>query len=167
MSDFLEQLARENNGAIEVDEPTGRPLFVVLAGPIKVWWEPGKWDSPLHKAYVKHRDATEAFLVERGILVYKPHTAWRGAWHEAAQKVNDLAVAEADALVVLTPQDGPYGARQWAVSCAGTLHEMAVAKRNGTRVVLHPVEEADPELQFAYLLDALTTYFPDREFRTA
>ena len=99
----VEELARLNGGAIQVDIAKERPLMAVLAGPIAHWWKPGLWDSAAHKEYTKWRDAVEYAFISRGWLVYSPHKAWRGSWHEDAQHINDTAIMMCDMLVVLTP----------------------------------------------------------------
>jgi hypothetical protein len=123
----VEQLAREGNGAVEVDEPTHTPLKIVLAGPIRVWWS--EWGSERHATYTLWRDAARVTLVHAGFLVYNPHRAWQGAWHEDAQQVNDAAIAIADVVVVLTPPEVPAD---------GTEAEMRVAAEHGVPVVLAP-----------------------------
>ena len=44
-----ELLAREGHGAVQVDLPTSEPLVVMLAGPIKIWWTDGMWDTDEHR----------------------------------------------------------------------------------------------------------------------
>ena len=98
-----ELLAREGHGAVQVDLPTEEPLIVMLAGPIKIWWAPGQWDSPAHREFVRWRDAVRVACVKAGFLVYSPHRAWQGAWSESAQRVNDMAIEMADVVLDLTP----------------------------------------------------------------
>lgn len=121
-----EVLARVGHGAIEVDLPDRPPLMVVVIGPIKVWWQPGQWDTPAHQRYVQWRDAVVALLVREGHLVYSPHAAWRGAWAEAAQAVNDAAIRHAHAVVNVTPP---------GILADGTAAEVVVALTSGTRVL--------------------------------
>jgi len=132
-----ELLAREGHGAIEVDSPTEPPVLVVLAGPIKVWWADGQWDSPAHREYVRWRDAVRVACIEAGFLVYSPHRAWQGAWTEAAQRVNDAAIETAHVMIDLTPP----GTR-----ADGTAAEAAHAHAAGTPVYpLPPGTAADLE----------------------
>ena len=122
-------LAREGEGAVQVDLPTTEPLVVMLAGPIKVWWQPGMWDTDAHRLYVEWRDAVRVACVKAGYLVYSPHRAWQGAWSERAQRVNDMAIEMADVLIDLTPP---------GTAADGTLAEIAYAVSVGTRVVPAP-----------------------------
>jgi len=125
--DFVALLAEEGNGAVEAHLPDQKPLLVVLIGPIKTWW--GRIDSEEYKAYAQWRDAVRVAVIHDGHLVYSPHRAWQGAWHEGAQVVNDAAIKEADAVVVLTPP---------GVEATGTEAEIAVAHEYGKLVVLAP-----------------------------
>jgi hypothetical protein len=120
-----ELLAREGHGAVQVVLPTEEPLVVMLAGPIKIWWTPGQWDSPAHQEYVQWRDAVRVACVKAGFLVYSPHRAWQGAWSESAQRVNDMAIEMADVVLDLTPPD---------TEADGTLAEVAYADKVGTPV---------------------------------
>lgn len=122
-------LAREGEGAVQVDLPATEPVIVMLAGPIKVWWQPGMWDTDAHRLYVEWRDAVRVACVKAGHLVYSPHRAWQGAWSEQAQRVNDAAVEMADVLIDLTPPGTPAD---------GTQAEIAYAVSVGTRVVPAP-----------------------------
>lgn len=137
--DRLTQLAREGHGAIQVDEPTEKPIKVVLAGPIKHWWslDHTGWDQGIHHEFLVWRAAVETAFVKAGFLVYLPHKAWRGAWHEDAQLVNDEAINIADALVYLTPDGIPDD---------GTQDECKLAYNLGVRVMHLPpgaVEDID------------------------
>lgn len=127
---YVHLLAEEGNGAVEVGEPTHEPLFVVICGPIKVWW--GHLDSQEYKAYAEWRDAVRVALVHAGHLVYSPHRAWQGSWHEKAQSVNDRAIEQADAVVVLTPA---------GVLAEGTAAEQRVAEAHGVPVFAAPPGE--------------------------
>jgi hypothetical protein len=124
-----ELLAREGQGAVQVDLPTAEPLVVMLAGPIRIWWEDGMWDSEPHRAYTMWRDAVRVACVKEGFLVYSPHRAWQGAWSERAQKVNDMAIESADVLVDLTPP---------GIVAAGTTAEVDHAHAVGTTVIAAP-----------------------------
>jgi nucleoside 2-deoxyribosyltransferase len=110
---------------VQVDLPTEEPLVVMLAGPIKIWWTPGQWDSPAHREFVQWRDAVRVACVKAGFLVYSPHRAWQGAWSESAQRVNDMAIEMADVVLDLTPPD---------TEADGTLAEVAYADKVGTPV---------------------------------
>ncbi|MEO9153291.1 MAG: hypothetical protein ABI243_12905 [Lapillicoccus sp.] len=122
-------LAREGEGAVQVDLPTTEPLVVMLAGPIKVWWQPGMWDTDAHRIYVEWRDAVRVACVKAGHLVYSPHRAWQGSWSERAQRVNDMAIEMADVMIDLTPPGTPAD---------GTLAELAHARQVGTPVIPAP-----------------------------
>ncbi|MGI8868064.1 MAG: hypothetical protein ACR2F6_04230 [Mycobacteriales bacterium] len=126
-------LARAGHGAVQIDLPTRKPLKVMLAGPIKVWWEPGQWDTTLHQAYVRWRDAVRVVCVRAGFLVYSPHRAWQGAWHEDAQRVNDEAIRMSDVMIDLSPPDIPR---------AGTDAEATLAESVGTAVLSAPPGDA-------------------------
>ena len=126
------QLAIEGHGAVEVDVATELPVRVMLAGPIKHWWV--EWESERHVTYTTWRDAVRVALVKEGCLVYSPHRAWQGAWHEAAQSVNDAAIAMADVMLDLTPP---------GVLAEGTAAELAEAERVGTPVLAAPPGDAD------------------------
>lgn len=136
-------LAREGEGAVEVDLPSRRPLKVMLAGPIKFWWEPGQWDTALHAEYVRWRDAVRVACVHAGFLVYSPHRAWQGAWHEDAQLVNDEAIRIADVMIDLSPPGVPR---------VGTDAEADFATQVGTAVVPAPPGDA---AAVRHLLEAL------------
>lgn len=140
-----ELLAREGHGAVQVDLPTEEPLIVMLAGPIKVWWEPGQWDSPAHREYRLWRDAVRVACVKAGFLVYSPHRAWQGAWSEAAQRVNDMAVESAGVVLDLTPP---------GVEADGTLAEVAYAEKVGTPV--RPLPPGDAQTLAVALAELAT-----------
>ncbi len=90
----------------------------MLVGPIDVWWNEN-WDTRQHRVYKRWRNTVNRRLVEAGHLVYRPHEAFKGAWKEHAQAVNDAAVSIADCLVNLTPPGVP---------AYGTADEIALAK---------------------------------------
>jgi hypothetical protein len=85
---FLALLAEEGNGAVEAHLPEGTPLRVVIIGPIKTWW--GRIDSPEYKEYALWRDAVRVACIHEGHLVYSPHRAWQGAWHEVRRRLTIL-----------------------------------------------------------------------------
>ncbi len=117
--------------------PGAAPLRVLLAGPIGWWWGPGRWDSPEHVGYVAWRQAVHDALVAAGHLVYRPDTAWKGAWQPVAQAVNDTALVVCDVVVVLTPP---------GVASAGTDDELVTAARASKPVVPLPPDPADDAL---------------------
>lgn len=125
--EFVKLLAEEGNGAVESHLPDGRPLLVVLVGPIKTWW--GRIDSQEYLDYATWRDAVRVAVIHQGHLVYSPHRAWQGAWHEGAQKVNDAAIIESDVVISLAPP---------GVESVGTNAEIEIAKKHGKRVILAP-----------------------------
>jgi hypothetical protein len=148
-TDLIHLLAEESNGAVEVDNPVGVPLMICLIGPIKVWW--GKLDSDEYREYAAWRDAVRVALIHQGHLVYSPHRAWQGAWHERAQLINDQAVALADAVIAVTP-DG--------VLAEGTAAEIAVAEANGVPVFTAPPASDEDLLA---LVNTLQQHFSARE----
>jgi hypothetical protein len=120
-------LAIGGNGAVEAALPEGLPLRVVLVGPIKTWW--GRIDSDEYKAYNAWRELVRAELIHNRCLVYSPHRAWSGGWHEAAQRVNDMAIMESDLVVAITPP---------GVEASGTDAEVATALAHNVSVVYAP-----------------------------
>lgn len=124
---FKALLAVGGNGAVETDLPDGTPRRGVLVGPIKTWW--GRIDSPEYAAYDAWRELVRAELIHNGCLVYSPHRAWSGGWHESAQRVNDMAIIESDFIVAITPPD---------VDAVGTDAEIATAEAHGVAVIYAP-----------------------------
>lgn len=114
------------NGAAEGDEHAPPAALVVLAGPIRWWWKDDRFGGMEHQRYDRARTAVAAALVEAGNLVYAPHMAFKGRWHEAAQRVNDAAIGAAHCVVAL---------RMDGVSADGTAAEVALADRLGVPVV--------------------------------
>jgi hypothetical protein len=139
-------LAREGEGAVQVDLPTTTPLMVMLAGPIKVWWDEGMWDSEVHTVYTEWRDAVRVACIKAGHLVYSPHRAWQGAWSEVAQEVNDRAIEVADVMLDLTPP---------GVQADGTAAECAHAAGCGTPVVAAPPGDAEAVAELIARLEGL------------
>jgi hypothetical protein len=125
--EYVAMLAVEGNGAVQAELPEGKPLFTVLAGPIKYWW--GRMDTDEFKEYTTWREAVRVALIKQGHLVYSPHRAWNGAWHESAQLVNDMAIMQADALIVVTPEGIP---------AEGTDAEIEVAKAHNRPIIMAP-----------------------------
>jgi len=139
--DFIAALAEEGNGAVETNLPDAVPLIVVLIGPIKTWW--GRLDSEEYKQYATWRDAVRVALIHAGHLVYSPHRAWQGAWHEKAQFVNDAAIVNSDVVIILSPPD--------TVS-VGTDAELLVAEEHGRHVIqLPPAGQAELTAFLAHL----------------
>lgn len=143
-SDFVKLLSLDGNGAVEASLPQGEPLRAVLIGPIKTWW--GRMDSDEYKEYAAWRDAVRAALIYHGCLVYAPHRAWSGAWHESAQRVNDAAILEADVVITVTPP---------GVEASGTAAEVAVAREAGVEVIHCPPGGAADILNLTSQLDRL------------
>jgi hypothetical protein len=84
-------------------------VFVVVVGPIDHWWNEN-WGTFEHEVYATWRDGVCKQLVEAGHLVYRPHEAFKGAWDERGQAVNDVAIDSADVMVNLRPDGVPaYG----------------------------------------------------------
>jgi hypothetical protein len=81
-------------------------MIIMLAGPIKHWWDEN-WDTPEHWHYVAWRDQVGEALVKSGYLVYRPHEAFKGAWDERAQSVNDMVLRISDVILNLTPPGVP------------------------------------------------------------
>lgn len=142
--EFLGLLAVEGNGAVETALPVGVPLRVVLIGPIKTWW--GRLDSVEYSVYSGWRDTVRAVLIREGCLVYSPHRAWSGAWHESAQRVNDAAILESDLVVNV----GPVG-----VESVGTDAEVAVAEAHNIPVLWLPEPNVDSVKQLVEFLREL------------
>lgn len=135
-------LAREGNGAVQVDEsPNVCPPVITLVGPIKIWWS--QWGSPGHQIYTEWRDAVRVALVHAGCAVYSPHRAIQGSWNEKLQLINDAAIKASDLVVVLTPPD---------VEANGTAGEMKVAEENGVAMYHCPPDGPDG---IARLLEAV------------
>lgn len=137
----VEELARMNHGAIQVEKATRKPFMAVLAGPIAFWWEEGQWDTPLHDEYIKWRDAVESHYVRKGWLVYSPHKALRGAWWEGAQAINDAAIRQADALVVLTPPGVPAHGTAKEIELATHLRKVIIEAPPGDPYMLANMEK--------------------------
>lgn len=85
------------------------PKIITLIGPVDFWWHEN-WLSSAHKEYMSWREKVKSDLVESGHLVYQPSGAFKGAWQERAQKVNNLALSLSDVVINLTPPGIPaYG----------------------------------------------------------
>jgi hypothetical protein len=121
---------------------------VALLGPIKHWWgndEKGNpiWGSPDHHYYTRHRDHVSRRLVEEGFLVYRPHEAFKGAWDERAQEINDFAILTADVSLVLNTDN--------AVLSDGTDDEMDLLDDNGRAYYFCPPGEGNVEQVIEFL----------------
>jgi hypothetical protein len=149
-----ELLAREGHGAVQVDLPTSEPLVVMLAGPIKIWWADGMWDTDQHREYTQWRGAVRVACVKAGHLVYSPHRAWQGAWSENAQRVDDMAIEAADVLLDLTPS---------GITANGTEAEILHAHKVGTPVIPGPPGTAETLTEILTILGELR----DREPRSS
>lgn len=123
----IEALAERANDAVEVVLPNKKPVLASIIGPIRTWW--GRMDSDEYKAYSQWRSAVQVALIDAGHLVYSPHQAWQGAWHEHAQYVNDVAIIKSDVIIILTPPD---------VEAVGTAAEIAVAEAHQKLVIKAP-----------------------------
>ncbi len=121
--------------------------IVMLAGPIKHWWNEN-WETPEHWHYNAWRELVSKVLVEAGYLVYHPHMAFKGAWDERAQAVNDVALCTADVVLNLTPPGVPS---------QGTDGEVLYARNHGTLVIPAPppVEFESGVAELMKQLDAL------------
>ena len=144
---FIELLAEEGNGAVEAYLPEGEPLRIVMIGPIKTWW--GRLHTPAYDLYNEWRNAVRVAMVREGHLVYSPHRAWQGAWHESAQTVNNMAIIESEVVVVLTPPEVPS---------VGTDAEIEVARHNGVDIIFAPPGEDRHITSLVKELDALKTF---------
>jgi len=128
MNTLVDLLAKEGNGAVQVDaSPDKVPPIVILAGPIKVWWN--EWDSPRHKEYTHWRDAVRVALVKAGVAVYSPHRAIQGRWNERLQEINNAAIRASDFVIVLTPPGIPAD---------GTDEEINYATTHGRPLIFAP-----------------------------
>lgn len=118
-------------------------MKVFLAGPIDYWWCEN-WETPDHIIYLEWRKFVNQLLVEAGHLVYRPHEAWKGAWDEVAQEVNDVAIRICDVMIYLTPRDVP---------AYGTVAEVEQAQMMGKEVLWAP--PGDPR-NITHLIKPLT-----------
>lgn len=103
-------------------------MIVFLAGPVDYWWHEN-WHTHEHYKYLLWREQIQRALIEAGHLVYMPWGAFKGAWDEKAQKVNDTALLLCDAVVYLTPPGVP---------AYGTDAEVVVAQEAGIPVFWAP-----------------------------
>ena len=114
---------------------------ILLGGPIKYWWD-NNWDLPAHW----HYDAWREFLNQRfvdvgGYLVYRPHHAFKGAWTERGQSVNDMALKLADVFINMTPPGVPS---------EGTDGEVLLASNHGAIIVPAPPPERREDFEAAF-----------------
>jgi len=103
-------------------------MIITVVGPIDFWWHEN-WESPKHLAYMDWRNHISKALVEAGHLVYHPHNAFKGAWDERAQIVNDVAIVHSDLLINLRPEGVP---------AYGTEAEVKMAEEYGIPVLAAP-----------------------------
>ncbi len=108
--------------------PGWTSAIIMLVGPIKHWWD-ANWGTPAHHQYIEWRDRVSTALVDAGYLVYHPHKAFKGAWDERAQAVNDQALEIADLILNLTPPGIPS---------EGTDGEILKARDFGTTILPAP-----------------------------
>lgn len=125
-------------------------LKVILVGPIKAWWD--EWGSERHNAYTAWRELVSVSLVDAGVLVYRPHEAWKGNWDEAAQAVNDAAIAVCDLVVNLTPEGVPS---------KGTDDELLLCQSSEKVVVDAPPGDLRDLANLVHKLRVLGTYLQD------
>lgn len=118
-------------------------MLIFLAGPIDYWWNEN-WMTPEHMHYKAWRDLVSKKLVDAGYLVYRPHEAFKGAWDERAQRINDVAIGHADLVINLTPPGIP---------AKGTEAEITLAKLLRVRVVDAPPGDWSQIPQVEYLDD--------------
>lgn len=104
------------------------PSIIFLAGPIKYWWS--CWGSPEHERYARWREALRSALVTEGYLTYAPHDAFKGAWTERAQAINNAAILASDLVVTMRPI--------LVVTAEGTEAELQFAKEHGKRIGWFP-----------------------------
>lgn len=135
---FVDRLAREGHGAIQVGEGDPDTIKAVLIGPIRHWWtllDDQFGVDPAHVEYLTWRDAVDAALVKSEFLVYRPYAAWRGSWHDDAQLTNNFAIAMSDVVIDLSPPGVPN---------EGTQHERKIAESYDKLLIdLPPGDEGD------------------------
>jgi hypothetical protein len=103
-------------------------MIIMVVGPIDYWWSEN-WNTEDHHSYMGWRTLVCASLVEAGHLVYRPHEAFKGAWSERAQAVNNMAITISDLLLDIRPPGVP---------AYGTDAEIEYAKRSGVPVFKCP-----------------------------
>jgi len=95
-------------------------MKVFLARPIDYWWNEN-WHTPMHYKFLLWHAQIGRLLVEAGHSVYFPDQAFKGAWDEVNQEVNDFAIKTRDVFIFTTPPGVPaYGTRsetELAVDC--------------------------------------------------
>lgn len=79
---------------------------VMLAGPIKAWWD-DEWNTPEHWKYALWRERVNTELVKSYFLVYRPHEAFQGTWDERGQSINDYVLRICDVVINMTPPGVP------------------------------------------------------------
>lgn len=107
--------------------------IVALIGPIEYWWntpdDPARFHGLEAIGYREYRERLGRYLVGEGFLVYRPHEAFKGAWDERAQVLNDVMIQIADVVVSMRPTGIPG---------RGTDHEIKLAREAGKPVVYAP-----------------------------
>ena len=106
--------------------------IIMLAGPIKAWWD-DEWNTHAHWHYALWRERVSAELVKSYHLVYRPHEAFQGSWDERAQSINDFVLRTSDAIINLTPpgvlSEGTDGEVLYAANYGKTIIDLAPPKR--------------------------------------
>lgn len=118
-------------------------MLVFLAGPIDYWWNEN-YHTHAHYKYLLWKEQVARALVEAGHLVYRPDQAFKGAWVEKAQGVNDFALGLVDSVVYLTPPGVP---------AYGTDAEVIVAGDMGKPVYHAPPGNTKEIAHLLYTLD--------------
>ncbi len=125
-------------------------MKIFLAGPVDYWWNEN-WESPQHIQYMKWRDYISKLMVEAGHLVYHPHRAWKGAWDESAQAVNDAALDVCDEFVYLTPLDVPaYGTMAEKIKFQSSGKPCHHAPPGSTEQIKHLIQRLDNPYSSVY-----------------
>jgi hypothetical protein len=149
-------------------------LRTLQAGPIKWWWDEN-WDTTAHWHYDAWREAMSDALVAAGdFLVYRPHHAFKGAWTEEAQTVNDAALRMCHVIINMTPsgvlsegtdseilQASSYGALVVKAPPPLLQHDFGLALRS-LIARLRELKVERPELEQLKVIDAVG-YQPRRE----
>jgi hypothetical protein len=109
-------------------EPPGNSKLIFLAGAITHYWNEN-WDTPERRAYHAWRNQVRYALIEAGYITYAPHEALKGPWISRAQKINNLAIAESDVFLIMSPASIPS---------KGTDEEMKTALKHEIPIIYAP-----------------------------
>lgn len=120
-------------------------MIAVLLGPIKHWWDEN-WQTDEHHIYSRWREEVSKALVAHGLLVYRPHEAFKGSWDERGQTVNDTAISLADICINMTPPGTPS---------EGTDKEMLLCEDRGKTVIYAPPPTRQEASVWADALDRI------------